>query len=74
MSTSVAKNQLIDLDAIKSLIAERGMAQAEFGRRIGLINRESISRRLQNKHAITADELLRMADELGVPVDDLRTD
>lgn len=63
---------MIDLDTIKALIAGRGMAVAEFGRRIGLRNRESISRRLQNKHAITGDELLRMADELGVSADDLR--
>lgn len=65
------KNQLIDVDKIKTLLDARGVSHAEFGRRIGLDSRELISRRLQNKYAITGDELIRMAKELGVRVEDL---
>ena len=70
-STAETKNSLVNVERIKSLLNDRGVSYAEFGRRIGLENRESISRRLQNTYTITADELILMADELGVPVDTL---
>jgi transcriptional regulator with XRE-family HTH domain len=66
------RNKLIDVEKIKSLCEQKGIPFAEFGRRIGLPNRESISRRLLNQNTITADEVFLMADELGVPVEELR--
>jgi transcriptional regulator with XRE-family HTH domain len=71
MTASVEKNHVVDVEKIKSLCEIRGIPLAEFGRRIGLDSREGISRRLQNKHKITGDELVLMARELGVSVEDL---
>jgi transcriptional regulator with XRE-family HTH domain len=66
-----AKNQIIDVDRIKQMCETRGIPLAEFGRRVGIDSRELISRRLLNKYTITGDELIRMARELGVTVEDL---
>lgn len=73
MDTSAEKNQVVDVSKIRSLCELRGIPFAEFGRRIGLDSREAISRRLQNKHKISGDELVLMARELGVQVEDLAT-
>lgn len=73
MAALAEKNQLINVEKIKLLLDRRGVPHAEFGRRIGLENRESISRRLKNQYTITGDELLKMADELGVSVEELRS-
>ncbi len=72
MSSNQEKNKLIDVQKIKRLCESRGLAFANFGRRIGLPNRESISMRLKNQYTITGDELILMADELGVSVEELR--
>lgn len=64
-------NKLVDVGRIKALCAKRGIPFAEFGRRIGLPHRESISKRLQNKYKISGDELALMAVELEVPISDL---
>lgn len=66
------KNELVDLDKIKSLCSEKEISFAELGRKIGLNWRDSISLRLQNKSTISADEIFLIADELGVNVDELR--
>ncbi len=71
MVTSDKKNKLVNTNKIKELLEARGISYAKFGRKVGLPNRESISRRLQNSYTITADELILMAAELGVPVEDL---
>lgn len=72
VKTAKQKNELVDLDKIKNLCEERSLSFAELGRRIGLNWRDSISLRLQNRSTITADEVFLIADELGVPADDLR--
>jgi transcriptional regulator with XRE-family HTH domain len=65
------KNKFIDIEKIKALCSEQGMSFAELGRKIGLENRDLISRRLQNLYAFTADELVLVAKELGVSVNKL---
>lgn len=67
------RNKLVDVEKIRAICLDRGIPFAELGRRIGLESRESISRRLQNKHSVTGDELFMISDELGVPVSELRT-
>ena len=67
-----SKNELVDLEKIKSLCEKRNLSFAELGRRIGLNWRDSISLRLQNRSTITADEVFLIADELGVSANDLR--
>jgi antitoxin component HigA of HigAB toxin-antitoxin module len=62
MTASVEKNHVVDVEKIKSLCEIRGIPLAEFGRRIGLDSREGISRRLQNKHKITGDELVEQLE------------
>lgn len=71
METSNAKNQLVDVGLIRQMCETRGIPFAEFGRRVGLDSREAISKRLQNQHKISGDELIRMAKELGVTVEEL---
>lgn len=71
MCTSDKKNKLVDTEKIKNILDARGVSYAQFGRKLGISHRESISRRLQNDYTITADELILMAAELGVPVEEL---
>jgi len=71
MNTSENRNELIDVNRIKDLVAGTGLSKAAFGRKVGLERREAISVRLRNECTITGDELIRMARELNVPVDDL---
>ncbi|MBS4027209.1 MAG: helix-turn-helix transcriptional regulator [Ignavibacteriales bacterium] len=72
VATKEPKNKLIDVAKIKRLCEERNLSFAELGRRIGLLNRDLISRRLQNSYAILGDEVFLIADQLGVSADDLR--
>ncbi len=65
------KNKLIDVEKIKRLCEEQNISVAELGRKIGLDSRELISRRLQNSYSITGDELILIAENLGVSVKDL---
>jgi transcriptional regulator with XRE-family HTH domain len=71
MDTSEEKNRVVDVDKIRQLCEVRGIPFAEFGRRVGIDNREGISRRLQNRYKISGDELILMARELGVQVEEL---
>ncbi|MBX3288412.1 MAG: helix-turn-helix transcriptional regulator [Acidobacteria bacterium] len=66
------KNSLIDLDKIRELCEEKGLSQAELGRRIGLTSRDLITKRLSNKYVITGDDLLKIAAVLDVPVEQLQ--
>lgn len=61
----------MNVTRIKEMCESRGIPLAEFGRRVGIDTREGISRRLKNQYTITGDELIRMARELGVTVEDL---
>jgi transcriptional regulator with XRE-family HTH domain len=71
MDTSPQKNQIVDVAKIQMMCKDRGLPLAEFGRRIGIDSRETISTRLRNKTPITGDELVLMARELGVTVEEL---
>ncbi|CAN5354613.1 hypothetical protein BH10ACI2_BH10ACI2_00210 [soil metagenome] len=71
METARKMNEHVDVVRIRDLCETRGIPFAELGRRVGLCNREGISRRLQNKHKISGDELILMARELGVTVEEL---
>lgn len=66
-----SKNKLIDVDKIKRLCKEQNISFAELGRKIGLSDRELISRRLQNSYSISGDELILIAENLNVSVKEL---
>jgi transcriptional regulator with XRE-family HTH domain len=72
LETKKLKNELIDLDKIRQLCDSRHLSIAELGRRIGLNERQKMNARLQNDNVITGDELLLIAQELGVSANDLR--
>lgn len=72
MDIPKVKNLLIDTDKIKTLCEQNGMPFAELGRRIGLNERDLITRRLHNQYAFSADEFCLIADQFGLSLDELR--
>lgn len=67
-----AKNELIDLSMIRRLCVEKHISLAELARRIGLDERQKMNARLNNQNSISGDELILIAEHLGVAVEDLR--
>ena len=65
------RNELIDTVKIRHLAESNGLSMAELARRIG-INRQKLHARMHQGTPITANELLQIADNLGVSADDLR--
>lgn len=72
VETVKPKNELVDLDKIKKLCEQKNLSFAELGRRLGFEWRDQLSMRLKNRYTISADEIFLIADELGVPTDELR--
>lgn len=72
MENPKVKNSLIDTEKIKSLCEQNKIPFAELGRRIGLAERDLITRRLHNQYSFSADEFCLIADEFGLSLDELR--